>query len=166
MRTFWFVITTAVGLVVANANAQTYPDLSGKWTLIADRSEPDGQSAFGETFTAAQDAKAIIVTWQMLVQGRGTGPQKHPLTVRSTYRLDGAETNPDIVNGTAFRFDTASWSEGKLTVLRTERLPSRPLHPVKKTVIWLEPDGTLVVETTLGQAVASAPVRNYYKKVS
>ena len=54
MRVFYPLLATAVIFFVTNFNAQNYPNFSGKWTLITDRSEPNGRGAFGETFTAAQ----------------------------------------------------------------------------------------------------------------
>lgn len=76
MRVFYLVVATAVGLALTNIHAQTYPDFAGTWTLIADRSEPNGRAAFGETFTAAQDMNALTITRRVVRQGRGAGQKR------------------------------------------------------------------------------------------
>ncbi len=167
-------IATAIIFLVLNINGQNYPDFSGKWTLMAEKSEPKGQGAFGETFTAAQDTLTLSIARQVVRQGRGAGGKKVEveLTVRSTYRFDGTETNPDTIfmypsRSASQIFDTALWSDGKLTILRTERGPVGPPHVVKKQVMWLMADGTLSVETvSMSGGNPSTTLRNYYKKAS
>lgn len=62
-------------------------------------------------------------------------------------------------------FDTASWSDDKLTILKTARGSVGPPHLVRKQVMWLEADGTLVIETTsISGGNPSITLRNYYKK--
>jgi hypothetical protein len=153
----------AVGVVAATlirpgVEAQTSPDFTGKWILVAEKSEQNGASAFGGSFTATQAADALSISRVLLPWGgrRGASP---PRPTTYIYKFDGSETNhmgSAVNNRTqSYTFNTTSWSGPRLIILTVS---SRDAS-IKQS-IWLEPDGTLVVETTK----AGETKRNFYKK--
>lgn len=168
------LVAALVGAVTAGGPlGQTLPDFSGKWTLILEKSDAQGIAAFGVTFTAIQDQKSLSILWTVTrPAGRGRPGETVRDLVDATYRFDGSETNITTIYANAGRsasrsFDTASWSAGRLVIIQTWEGRAAPPHSTRKQLIWLEPDGALVVETTTNlsdPSTSPVTVRNYYRK--
>jgi hypothetical protein len=152
------VAIVATALIGTRAQAQTSTDFTGKWTLVVDKSEPGGISAFGDSFTATQTVEALSIA-RILKPWGGRQGASPPSPVTYVYKFDGTETNHQAssVNNRMMSqsFNTTSWSGSRLSIL-TVYWRDAPM----RQLMWLEPDGTLVVETTKAEKTN----RNSYKK--
>lgn len=161
-RVLVVVGVATVGLLATALKAQTRPDFSGKWTRVVETitSTPDGgpahtptygQVAFGQEFTATQDGKTLTIDWAfMRPMGRGASEQLVLQPAHSVFNFDGSETNAltlGVVGGNSSRrFSKASWEANKLVILWMSS-PSYLPGPFKRQTLWLDADGSLVVET-------------------
>jgi len=144
----------AVALCVVSASAQSRPNFAGHWTLQAAASEPffelgsrpmqflnDSRSSLADEFTISQDATKLTVEF--------AGP---PNAAVFSYRLDGTESrNTPPPTSAAEVISTATWKDGKLVIVSTEKVGSPSGAPTTAQLtqsLSLAADGTLVVEST------------------
>ena len=128
----------AVAAAMTIAAAQAPPNVAGKWTLVPDaNTPPGGMGGLGQEATVTQDASTLTIT--------RTGQMG---TFTSNYKLDGTETrNVLSFQGNSIdQLSTAKWDGGKL-LLNTKMDFGGNLVEIK-TVLSLDPSGTLVVEST------------------
>jgi hypothetical protein len=90
--------------------------------------------------------------------------------VHSAFIFDGTQSNiTDIWSGTSHNqmFDTSAWVGQNLVVSTTWRGPVAPPRLIRKRTMWLDADGTLIVETS--EPVAGTGVwsttRSRYRRV-
>jgi hypothetical protein len=147
----WLLVVSAfcVGIV----SAQSRPNFAGRWVLTSTvgpfgelGSRPlrffnDASSSLGTDVTISQDAAKLTVEYAA-----------QPNATVLTYRLDGAETrNVPPPAGDSEVVSTASWKDGKLVILSTQKevSPQSQSITIQMTqTLSLTPDGTLVVEST------------------
>jgi len=130
------------------ATVQNRPDFAGKWGLVRDAAAPDVQGAFGETFVAAQYATSLVIDWSFFAQGRGA-PGQAERNAHSAFIFDGTESNVSDIYSSgshAQTVDTSAWDGQKLVITTTWRGNS-PAHVSRKRTLWLDSDGTMIVET-------------------
>jgi hypothetical protein len=153
MSSLAILVALVLGLGT-HAQGGSHPDFSGTWALVHEEGAVTLVAAFGEAFTATQSATSLVVDRKALTPaGRGYPPGtmvERP--VHSAFPFDGAESNiTDLYanNGATHHqiFDTASWNGDKLVIARRWR-PSPPFSVHRQLAIWLDRDGTLVVETS------------------
>jgi hypothetical protein len=150
------VVFAALALTLGptGAGPQDHPAFAGKWEVVHEQRE--GQPAFGYEFMATQTSASLIVDWKYLAPEPFTpgivvpsrGLVAHP--VESVFPFDDSETNVRqiIYDGGILRiFDTAAWNGDKLVMLTRWR-PSLPNGLTQRRTMWLDLDGTLVVESS------------------
>jgi hypothetical protein len=168
--TRWVLAAVLVGLVpgVSETRAMqtpTRPDFSGKWALVPEAStaarrveQPNGSSApwadptFGQTFSARQAGGALSVV-------RTVGARQVPVT--TVYKLDGSTSgNLELTTETV---STATWQGGNLDVVThvADTDPALPRNRLER-LLWIDPTGRLVIETTNGLA---DPYLTVYQRV-
>ena len=169
--------TVAITVVLAAGQAAqvnrepALPDLSGKWQLIGDKSEPGGTSAFGEAFTASQSRLFLTVEWTAKVPGGRGMPagQVVQRPIESRYRFDGTKTNVSEIwfgSSKSEMFSTAAWTDGRLVVMSLWKSSMGLTTRSRQPVVSIGPDDILVVETTpYNMERPGDPVRNYYRRV-
>jgi len=147
------MLFVAATLCVVAVSAQSRPSFAGRWVLTATvgpfgelGSRPlrffnDASSSLGTDVTISQDAAKLTVEYATL-----------PNATVLTYRLDGAETrNVPPPAGDSEVVSSASWKDGKLVILSTQKevSPQGQSLAIQMTqMLSLTPDGTLVVESS------------------
>src|ERR1700712_211691 len=96
------------------AAAAADTSFAGTWELDLTKSE-GLQGRFGkapQTWTVTQDAKTLTVEAKVTVEGRD------PLSIKSSFNLDGTETTADVSRGqmTGKSTTKAKWGEGNKTL--------------------------------------------------
>ncbi len=140
------------------------PDFSGTWTFDQPKSMekpgPDGRvvlaAMLGEEFIAKQDATMLTLTIT-------SGGQ----TVTAVYHLAGRETR-NISPGNIAVMSQTMW-DGRKFVIRSTSAGTEKRRKVTirtRRVIWLDPDGYLVIERTGTPASLVTPSRSVYRKSS
>lgn len=147
----------ATVLVLNLASALMPPvDFSGRWELVANRSEPGG--AFGRSATILHADGVISVTYSVAVpRGRGTArtgaasaglPGSDRIeTVRWLFRVDREETNHTNL-GSSRSFDKARLVGDKL-VIETYEASGVGVFLGRERTCWIDADGALVVSTVV-----------------
>jgi len=149
---------------------QNRPDFGGKWTLVRDAGAPADPGIFGETFVATQYSTSLIIDWSFLAQARGV-PGKVERAAHSAFIFDGTESNAsDIYSGSSHAqiVDASAWDGQKLVIITTWR-GNTPAHVTRKRTIWLDADGTLIVETSTPPERGGGPwstARNRYRRTT
>jgi hypothetical protein len=163
---------TATLVAVAPIAAQTHPDFSGTWTLVT----PGWRSwsSMGVTFSAAQDADTLTVTYLVF------DPSSGPVQVRRTFSLTASARGSDHWPAIARVTDsvsTAAW-RGTSLVIQSTVTPApepgarftRSKPPVTSTDVWsLNADGTLAIDSTgpvAGPQTAHSAFKSVFKKVA
>jgi hypothetical protein len=147
---------------------QNRPDFAGKWGFARDGAAADVQGAFGETFVAAQYATSLVIDWSFFAQSRGV-PGKTERKVHSAFIFDGTESNvSDIYSSGSHAqiVDTSAWDGQKLVITTTWRGNS-PAHVSRKLTMWLDSDGTLLVESSTPPEGGGpwSTVRSRYRRI-
>jgi hypothetical protein len=158
--TRWALVALLVGLVpgrfeTGTGQAPMRPDFSGSWTLVPEASTtprrvewpsgswgPWADPTFGQAFSARQDAGALSLV-------RIVGDTQ--VAVTTVYKLDGSSSgNLELKAET---ISTATWQGGNLDVVTrvADADPTLPANRLER-LLWLDPAGRLVVETTNGTA--------------
>jgi hypothetical protein len=153
----------AVAFVASNAFAQA-TSFAGTWNQVVDPAQQQaaggrggrgGGAGFGQTFTVAQDAKALTIT-----QTRGEN------TITSVYNLDGSDSkNTQQGRGGAVEtISNAKW-EGANLVIVTKQPMGENMIEIKRT-LSLAADGTLTIEMSRPNPQGGDPVvqKVTYKK--
>ena len=136
MKRAALAIVMLFALVIGPSAQAAKPAFAGTWKLTSD---PSGGPFISTQLVAADDAKTFTVT--------ATSPQLGDS--KTVYNLDGTEgKSPLEFNGTSIdRTTKAAW-EGPKLVLTTRSDFNGMVFEIKQA--WsLEPDGTLVVESTV-----------------
>jgi hypothetical protein len=162
---FGFVLSS---LIVSVVLAQKRPDFSGTWTFSRVKSlqpGPNGQvvlaALLGDEFTVKQDATSLSLSIKA-----GT------VQASAVYKLDGSESRnlspagpgqPDIEV-----ISKATWEGDKLVVNSTSTSPvdGRPTQIVTKRVMWIEKDGSLILERTGTPADQIPQTRSVYVRAA
>ena len=159
----WLVCACTAGVL-----AQGRPDFSGTWKadpVRSARTGSDGKSRtalmLGMECTIKQSATAL--TLQITAAG--------PVNVTAVYKFDGTESRnsspdgpgrPDVVV-----VSRASWEGSKLVIRSTSAAESggKPIQIESVRTLFIDADGTLVMERT-GTPVSEVPeTRSVYRKV-
>jgi hypothetical protein len=148
---------------------QSRPDFAGRWVLVREDATPDAPGAFGESFVAAQYATSLVIDWSFFAQGRGA-PGKTERKTHSALIFDGTESNvSDIYSSGSHAqiVDTSVWDGQKLVITTTWRGNS-PAHVSRKLTMWLDSDGTLLVESSTPSEGGGpwSTVRSRYRRMS
>jgi hypothetical protein len=163
----WSVTSLLIALCLLlspPALVQTRPDFSGAGEFDRDRTMKQPPSAdgrlviaamLGDEFVASQDAGALHLTIKALGQ-----------TVNVTYNLDGSESR-NISPGDIPVVSRASWEGNTLVILSTSTSTEKGKTITIETrrAIWLEKDGSLVIERTGTPASEVQPSKSIYKRV-
>ena len=142
------LVAFVIGLGPTEAAPQNRPDFSGRWTLVKNVLGSEAVGVFGETFVATQYSASLIVDWAFVARGRGGNLEQRP--AHSAFIFDGTESNvSDLHAGSSHTqiADTSMWDGQKLVITTTWR-GTGVSYVSRKRVVWLESDGTLVVETS------------------
>jgi len=140
------------------------PDFSGTWTFDQPRSMekpgPDGRivlaAMLGDEFVAKQGSTTLTLT--IPVGGQ---------LVTAVYSLAGKETR-NISPGNIAVTSRAAWDARRLVIRSTSAgtEKGRPMTVRSRRVIWLDTDGSLVIERTGTPASVVTPSRSVYRKRS
>jgi hypothetical protein len=167
-------LAALVGLGAA-ASAQTGPDFSGRWTMVAEPAAPADRggtlaaatmgSGWGPVVTITQSAAALAVERAQFSQYDMQPP------MHLTYALDGSE-NRNTINmgrGPQELVSKASWQAASLVITTTFRFSGRNGKEETSTVtqmLSLDASGSLVIATTVAGALGGPPAtsRTTYKK--
>jgi hypothetical protein len=114
------------GVAVGSVASQGKPDFSGHWTVIQGRGAFTSPSLTPE-FTVTQTETSITISHQT---SKST----------ATYQLNGSESHNQ--SGDVATTSVASWDGGKLTIT------TRSINANIRRVLWVDGDGTLVIEHT------------------
>jgi hypothetical protein len=148
------LVALALTLGPTGTGPQDHPNFAGKWEVVHQKGEV--QFAFGYEFTATQTSASLIVDWKYLAPEPFTPGIVVPSrglvvhSVESVFPFDDSETNVRevVYDGGILRiFDTATWNGDKLVMLTRWR-PRLPNGLTQRRTMWLDPDGTLVVESS------------------
>lgn len=131
------MIAVAIVLCLASQTARAHPDFSGTWVVDAARTAgADGLPAAPVVITQTPDVLTIE-------------QQSETRTRRIAFRLDGTESRNLVI---PFTVTTRSrWEAGRLVSEGTQTLiegAAPASSSAFREVRWLEPDGTMIVETT------------------
>jgi hypothetical protein len=151
-------------LLTAPSLAQTRPDFSGAWEFDREKTMKQPPSAdgrlviaamLGDEFVASQDTRALHLTIKAMGQ-----------TVNVTYNLDGTESR-NISPGDIPVVSRASWEGNTLVILSTSTSSEKGKTVTIETrrAIWLDKDGSLVIDRTGTPASEVQPSRSIYKRV-
>jgi hypothetical protein len=151
-------LTCLAGL---NAQPQTRPDFSGRWTFDRSRSaEPwNGRIVIapilGDECVATQDAASL----QLVIT---VGGQK----VTAVYNFEGESRN--LSPGDIPVSSRTSWDGDKLVVVSTSTatVKGQILTIETRRVLWIDKDGNLVIERTGTPATEVTPSRSVYSRRS
>jgi len=160
-------------LLSATALAQSTPQFSGVWTIdranTAARSQRPGGASSNTPVAPANGNRAQSNDWT-ITQTATSLTIAHPLAGNTTqtfvYKLDGS---PSVnVNGNATLETKSHWDAGRLVTegTRTVRTLGANLKSSFKETRRLDPDGTMIVETTTqtGSGVPSTTIQAFSKK--
>jgi hypothetical protein len=171
-------LVAALGL--ASAEAQTRPDLSGRWTSEpAPATDAQGQrggsgvrpelgSGWGSTITLTQDARALTVEYAFFTRGDMQPPLKF------TYALDGSESRNPVMMGRGMQTERAksAW-DGQTLVITTTHDFKDPASGKAGSIdvvrrLSLESIDSLVVETTRAGALGgpASTTRVVYRRLA
>jgi hypothetical protein len=153
----------------AGVLAQDRPDFSGTWKadpVRSARTGADGKSRtalmLGMECTIKQNANAI--TLEITAAG--------PLRVTAVYKLDGSESKNRVPDGPGLPdveiVSRASWEGSKLVIRSTSAAVTggKAIQIESVRTLFIDSDGTLVLERT-GTPVSEVPeTRSVYKKKS
>ena len=140
---------------------QAPPNLSGTWTLDAEKTMkpgPDGRIVMapmlGERVVVAQDATSIKL--QISVQGT---------VVAAAYDLTGAESR-NVSPGDITVVSRASWKGDRLIIDSTSESvdQGKPVTVRTTRVLWIDKAGDLIVERTGTPASVVTPSRSVYRR--
>lgn len=153
-------------LVLLNTvgSAQQRPDFSGAWQFDREKTmkqppSADGRlviaSMLGDEFVASQDAKALHLT----IKAPGQ-------TVNVTYNLDGTESR-NISPGDIVVTSRAKWEGDRLVILSTSTSNERgkPVTIETRRVMWIDKEGTLIIERTGKPESEVTPSTSMYKRI-
>jgi hypothetical protein len=173
MTRFPILIAFTVVVCTTSVVGQGRPDFSGKWTLIRAGDGDRAPGAFGDTFVATQYSASLIIDWTVLgPQGRGAPGKMIERPMHSAFIFDGTESNVSDIYVQAGHshlqiVDTSAWEGQKLVVTTTWR-GHAPARPTLKRIIWLDPNGTLIVEASKPSDGGGpwSTVRSRYRRVN
>lgn len=153
MKRVCFAVIVALSLAAA-VTAQARPDFSGTWTLDAEKSVM-GRMGGGRGGGMAEVTITIAGPTMTVVRQGMNGP------VSIVYKLDGAESkNMQMARGgSAEAVYTSRWDGAKLVTTIAGGMGTAT------ETRWLEPDGTMVVETArTGRDGTPMTMKLVYKK--
>ena len=149
------------GFTVRPASAQAKPDFSGTWTFDQAKSAqpgPDGKivvaAMLGDECVVKQDATTLSLAIKF---GGGL--------VNAAYKLDGSESrnmSPSPA-GEVPVISHASWDGGKLVILSTST-QADGVTVATRRVLWIDADGSLIIDRTGTPASVVTPSRSVYRK--
>ena len=150
--------------LAAPSLAQTRPDFSGAWEFDREKTMKQPPSAdgrlviaamLGDEFVASQDTRALHLTIKAMGQ-----------TVNVTYNLDGTESR-NISPGDIPVVSRASWEGNTLVILSTSTSSEKGKTVTIETrrAIWLDKDGSLIIDRTGTPASEVQPSRSIYKRL-
>ncbi len=155
-------------LIAADGSAQARPDFSGTWTfnqLKSAQPGPDGKivlaALMGDEFTVRQDRTSLNLSIK-----------SGPIRATAVYKLDGSESRNMSPGGPGQSeievASTAVWQGDKLIINSTSTsiVQDRPVTIVTRRVLWIDPDGNLVLERTGTPASQITPTRSVYSKAA
>jgi hypothetical protein len=164
-------VIVALGLACAcavSAPAQDRPDFSGTWTADPAKSVRTGSDGkartalmLGSEFTARQDATTLTL---QITAG--------PLHVTAVYKLDGTESRNSSPGGAGQPdvevVSRASWEGSKLVIRSTSSAESggKTVQIESVRTLFIDADGTLVMDRTGTPASEVPETRSVYKKKS
>ena len=160
----FLLIALSLLLPAPSLAAQTRPDFSGAWEFDREKTMKQPPSAdgrlviaamLGDEFVASQDTRALHLTIKAMGQ-----------TVNVTYNLDGTESR-NISPGDIPVVSRASWEGNTLVILSTSASAEKGKTVTIETrrTIWLDKDGSLVIDRTGTPASEVQPSRSIYKRV-
>ncbi len=151
----------------AGATAQDRPDFSGKWAADRARSTRTGADGvvrmalmLGSEFTARQDATTLTL---QITSGS--------VQVTAVYRLDGSESTNmspgDAGHPAVAVVSRAAWNGARLVIRSTSTAQSdgKTLMIESVRTIFLDTDGTLVIDRTGTPASEVPETRSVYRRV-
>jgi hypothetical protein len=177
MRRICLIVgVAATAVIAARLDAQSPPDLSGKWVLAS--SQPPGTYALGREFSVAQDAATLRIdsTGISFSASTASGWSETPFRIQTIHVLDGIEHPAQVIadppvaavsaptsgmrmsSTTEESLSKATWAGRQLVIMTYSRIrttaPSRTpaVSVMRQTVrqsLSLETDGTLVVESLI-----------------
>ena len=155
MKRVFFAAVVAMSFAAAVA-AQAKPDFSGAWVLDAEKSVM-GRMGGGGRGGAGMAALTVAVSGSTLTVTREgmNGP------VSTVYRLDGSESKNMQMGrgGGAEAVYTSRWDGAKLVTTITGAMGTAT------ETRWLEPDGTMIVETArTGRGGTPMTMKLVYRK--
>jgi len=148
------------------APAKARPDFSGTWVFDTAKSMKPGpdnkivaSAIFGEECAITQDAKALSLA---IKAGE--------LRVNVVYKLDGTESR-NMSPGALGQPDVPvtsklSWEGSKLVIdsSSTSITGGKPVQVETRRTLWLDEEGSLMIERTGSKASGIIPTRGAYKK--
>ena len=154
-----FMLASAMTLVLgASSLSAQAKDFSGKWTLVADTTQPGGgRGGLGMAVTIAQDAKTITIT-------RTTQAGE----VKSVYNLDGSDSKNTAMGRGGAATDVishAKWDGPKLVISTTRQGPNGPTESTQ--TFSMDAGGDMWVEQPGRPAAGGAApmmAKYHYKK--
>ena len=155
--------------VLTQAQAQTRPDFSGRWTADVPAqgrgARADMGSGWGSPLSITQDAQKLTLEYSFFARGDMQAP------LRFTYTLDGSPSTNTVMMGRGTQSQTSrtSWNGDKLTIVTVHTLADpatgKPINAEVTQTLSLE-NGALVVETTRAGVMGGPPstTRTTYRK--
>ena len=159
-------LTIAALLIATAALAQGRPNFAGTWKFDSDKSMQAGPGnhyvvakMLGDEFTATQDDTTLTLIIKI-----GTAQ------VTAFYKLDGSESknmSPEK-GGDVAVISHCTWDAQKLVILSTSTsdVKSQPVTLETKRVLFLDTDGSLVMDRSGAPGSEITPSRSVYKRVT
>ena len=158
----WTLVVWALVVVL-----QAAPDFSGRWEFDREKTMqpgPDGRiilaAMLGDAVVVKQDAKTITFT----IDAGG-------LLVKAVYNLDGTETrnlSPGPPSQPEIPVTSRATWDGKRLVILSKSVATEGGVTVtvdSRRVLWIDPDGNLIVERTGTPASLVTPSRSVYRRM-
>jgi hypothetical protein len=155
------------GAVASGATAQTQTDFSGTWQFDRAKSMqpgPDGSvvlaALLGDEFTARQDATGLSLSIK-----------SGAIRASAFFKLDGSESRNTSPGGAGQPdvevVSTAAWRGGKLVITSksTSGVQGKPTLIVTTRVMWIDKDGSLMLDRSGTPVSEITPTRSVYTRV-
>jgi len=169
-RLISLVLTAAVTATLPAVQAQAPTDVTGRWTLVAERAArgrgaagriPDtAGSGWGTDLTITQDGVWLTVVRHEFSRYDMQAP------LRFVYALDGSESRNTINMGRGDQLQVSRLTRRGTTLVIATRHGSGEGATTVTSALSIDASGHLVIDTTRGEGAAAGSTTDRYRKAS